>query len=127
MRSIFSHPGHASLEFSPQERVERVRASDPEQLAQALLFLSGYAPAVFDAALDAVEPVDENDDPDAGEESEPFCAACAERIGIFLRLGLEWRHYNGEDQGPFEIFDPGPEPVVTWRPVTSIPAVGVMS
>jgi hypothetical protein len=129
MRSIFSHPGHASLEFSPLERVERVRAADPEQQAQALLFLSGYAPAVFDAALDAVEPVDENDDPDAGEEeSEPFCAACADRIGIFLRLGLEWRHYCGGDPGgPFEIFDPGHEPAVTWRPVTSIPAVGVMS
>ena len=77
---------------------------------------------------DAVEPIDENDDPDAGEESEPFCAACAERIGIFLRLGLEWRHYSGDDPGgPFEIFDPGHEPVVTWRPVTSIPAVGVTS
>jgi hypothetical protein len=128
MRSIFGHPGHTSLEFSPQERVERVRAASSEQQAQALLFLSGYAPAVFDAALDAVEPIDENDDPDAGEESEPFCAACGEHIGIFLRLGLEWRHYcGGEPGGPFEIFDPGHEPVVTWRPVTSIPAVGVMS
>jgi hypothetical protein len=124
MRSIFSHPGHASLEFSPQERVERVRVASPEQQAQALLFLSGYAPAVFDAALDAVEPIDENDDPDAGEESEPFCAACAERIGIFLRLGLEWRHYSGDGpDGPFGVFDRGHEPVVTWRPVTSIPAV----
>jgi hypothetical protein len=128
MRSIFSHPGHASLEFSPQERVERLRAASPEQQAQALLFLSGYAPAVFDAVLDAVEPGDENDDPDAGEESEPFCAACGERIGIFLRLGLDWWHYRGEEPGgPFETFDPGHEPVVTWRPATSIPAVGVRS
>jgi hypothetical protein len=128
MRSIFSHPGHASLEFSPQERVERVRAACPEQQAQALLFLSGYAPAVFDAALDAAEPIDENDDPDAGEESEPFCAACAARIGIFLRLGLEWRHYSGDEPGgPFEIFDPGHEPVVTWRPAMNSPAVGVTS
>jgi hypothetical protein len=128
MRSIFSHPGHASLEFSPQERVEHVRSAGPEQQAQALLFLSGYAPAVFDAALDAVEPVDENDDPDAGEESEPFCAACAERIGIFLRLGLEWRHYRDDEPGgPFKVFDPGHEPVVTWRPVTSIAAAGVTS
>jgi hypothetical protein len=124
MRSIFSHPGHASLAFSPQERVERVRVTSPEQQAQALQFLSGYAPAVFDAA----EPIDENDDPDAGEESEPFCAACAERIGIFLRLGLEWRHYSGDDPGgPFEVFDPGHEPVVTWRSVTSIPVVGMTS
>jgi hypothetical protein len=128
MRSIFSHPGHAALVFSPQERVERVRAASPEQQAQALVFLSGYAPAVFDAALDAVEPIDEDDDPDAGEESEPFCAACADRIGIFLRLGLEWRHYSGrEPGGPFEIFDPGHEPVVAWRAITSIPAVSMMS
>jgi hypothetical protein len=128
MRSIFSHPGRASLEFSPQERVERVRTVDPEQQAQALLFLSGYAPTVFDAVLDAVEPIDENDDPFAGEESEPFCAACTEPIGIFLRLGLEWRHYScDEPGGPFEIFDPGHEPVVTWRPVASISAVGVTS
>jgi hypothetical protein len=128
VRSIFSHPGHVSLEFSPQERVERLCAASPEQQAQALLFLSGYAPAVFDAVLDAVEPCDEDADPDAGEESEPFRGACAERIGIFLRLGLGWRHYRGEEPGgPFEIFDPGHEPVVTWRPATSIPAVGVRS
>jgi hypothetical protein len=124
MRSIFSHPGRAALEFSPQERVERLGAVSPEQTRQALLFLSGYAPAVFDAALDAVEPCEEDDDPDAGEDAEPFCAVCAERVGIFLRVGLDWQHYRGEDPGgPFEIFDPGHEPVVTWRPATDLAAV----
>ena len=124
MHTIFSRPGHVALEFSPQERVERLRAVSPEQTRQALLFLSGYAPAVFDAALDAVEPCEEDDDPDAGEDAEPFCAVCAERVGIFLRVGLDWRHYRGEDPGgPFEIFDPGHDPVVTWCPATDLAAV----
>jgi hypothetical protein len=123
MRSIFSQPGNAALEFSPQERVERLGAVSPRQQTQALLFLSGYAPAVFDAVLDAVEPCDENDNPDAGQDAEPFCAACAERVGIFLRHGLDWRHYRGEEPGgPFEIFDPGHEPAVTWRPAVGIAA-----
>jgi len=37
--------------------------------------------------LDAVEPCDEDADPDFEEDSEPFCTVCAERVGIFLRLG----------------------------------------
>jgi hypothetical protein len=124
MRSIFSHPGHAALEFSPQERVERLGTVGPEQQRQALLFLSGYAPAAFDTVLDAVEPCDENDAPGTGEDAEPFCAVCAERVGIFLLLGLDWRHYRGEEPGgPFEIFDPGHEPTVIWRSATDMAAV----
>lgn len=112
MRTIFQHPGRAVLEFSPQERTERLTATTPRQQTEALLFLSGYAPAVFDAVLDAVEPFDEI--PAAAEDAEPCCAVCGERVGIFLMLGLDWRHYRGEDPGgPFEIFDPGHDPVVT--------------
>jgi hypothetical protein len=123
MRSIFRHPGHATLEFSPQERTERLGTANPEQQRQALVFLSGYAPAVFDTILDAVEPCDETADPAAAEDAEPFCATCAERVGIFLRLGLDWRHYRGDEpDGPFEIFDPGHEPVVTWHPATDMTA-----
>jgi hypothetical protein len=114
MRSIFRHPGHAVLEFSPQERTERLAATTPRQRTEALLFLSGYAPAVFDAVLDAVEPFDET--ADALEDAEPSCAVCGERVGIFLLLGLDWRHYRGQEPGgPFELFDPGHEPVVTWH------------
>jgi hypothetical protein len=124
VRSIFSHPDHAALEFSPQERVERLGTITSEQQRQALLFLSGYAPAVFDTALDAVEPFDENDHPDAGEDAEPFCAACGESVGIFLRIGPDWQHYHGEGPGgPFEIFDPGHEPTVTWRLAADMAAV----
>lgn len=124
MTSIFGHPGQAAHDFSLQARVERLHAASLEQQTQALLFLSGYAPATFDTVLDAAEHLDENDAPDVGNESEPFCATCTERVGIFLRLGLDWRHYRGEEPGgPFEIFDPGHEPVVTWRPATDVPRV----
>jgi hypothetical protein len=121
MRSIFRHPGTAVLDFSPQERAERLTTLSPRRQTEALLFLSGYAPAVFDAALDAVEPCDETGAPEAGEEAEPSCAVCSERVGIFLRLGQEWRHYRGEEPGgPFEIYDPGHEPVLTRRPAARI-------
>jgi hypothetical protein len=123
MMSIFRHPGHAVLEFSPQERTERLTATTPRQRTEALLFLSGYSPAVFDAVLDAVEPFDEIVDPDAGEDAEPTCSVCGERLGIFLLLGLDWRHYRGQDPGgPFEIYDPGHEPVLTWNPTPRIAA-----
>jgi hypothetical protein len=123
LRSIFRHPGHAVLEFSPQERTERLTATTPRQRTGALLFLSGYAPAVFDTVLDAVEPSDETAAPDASEDAGQRCAVCPERVGIFLLLGLDWRHHRGENPGgPFEIFDPGHEPIVTWCPVVGVAA-----
>lgn len=65
-----------------------------------------------------------------GSGLEPVCVICGEKIGIFLRLGLDWRHYretresslvSGQDRlsgtgvGQIELFDPGHAPVVTWR------------
>jgi hypothetical protein len=121
MRSSFNHPGRAVLEFSPQERTERLTATTPRQRTEALLFLAGYSPAVFDAILDAVEPFDESDDPHADEDAQPTCAVCREHVGIFLLLGLDWRHYRGVDPGgPFEIFDAGHDPIVTWHPAARI-------
>jgi hypothetical protein len=54
------HDGKATLAFSPQERVEQIQAMDTRQMAYALTFLSGYAPAVFDAVLGITtqEPLD---------------------------------------------------------------------
>jgi hypothetical protein len=58
------------------------------------------------------------------------CGIRGEEIGIFLRLGLDWRHYretresglvgdqdrlSGTGIGQIELFDPGHAPVVTWR------------
>jgi hypothetical protein len=53
--------------------------------------------------LDAVEPEDEGASEDL-EGSEPYCAFSMERVGIFLHLGLDWRHYRGEEaSAPFEM------------------------
>jgi hypothetical protein len=123
MRTIFRHPGRATLEFSPQERAERLAATTPRQRTEALLFLSGYAPATLDVVLDAVEPFDETADPEAGDDTRPACAECGESIGIFLLLGLDWRHYRGQEPGgPFEIYDPGHDPVLTWQPAVGLAA-----
>lgn len=66
----------------------------------------------------------------SGSEPEPMCGICGEAIGIFLRLGLDWRHYRetrdaiiaggehrlgGTGVGQIELFDPGHAPAVTWR------------
>jgi hypothetical protein len=45
----------AALAFSPQERMERLQALDSFQMMFALTFLSGYAPAVFDAVIDIAD------------------------------------------------------------------------
>jgi hypothetical protein len=82
-----------------------------KQRTDALLWLSGYAPAVFDDVIDAVQPCpgDGTDDP------APFCEQCGADIGIFLKLGLDWRHYRGTIPGPLELYDPGHRPVLAWR------------
>jgi hypothetical protein len=99
-------------------RINRLGTATAGQQREALLFLSGYAPAVFDAVLDSVEAHDE-DESGAGEEAEPFCGFCGEHIGIFQRTGPYWMHYRGEEPGgPFQIIDRGHDPVVTWRLVT---------
>jgi hypothetical protein len=36
-------------------------------------------------------------------------------FGIFLKFGLDWRHYTGTDLSDIEIHDPGHQPVLVWR------------
>lgn len=110
-----------------RQRMERLRTFSPEQMATALIWLSGYDPGTFDAVLDAAEPCLEDEDLSI-RDPEPVCSLCGSAIGIFLRLGLEWRHYReirdaareGEQGsygrfGQIELFDPGHAAVVTWR------------
>jgi hypothetical protein len=105
--------GHAR--FDPEVRINRLATATARQQREALLFLSGYAPAVFNTVLESVEAHDE-DESGAGEEAEPICGFCGERTGIFQRTGPYWMHYRGEQSGgPFQIVDPGHDPVVTWR------------
>jgi hypothetical protein len=95
---------------------DRIAALSPEDTSAGLLWLAMNFPAVCDAMLDKVE-YDAIDDPDPGREPEPFCAECGAAIGIFLRFGLDWRHYRGDGTiiGQIEQFDPGHDSIVAWR------------
>jgi hypothetical protein len=123
---------HDAQRIGARERMDRLRAFSPDQMAAGLIWLLGYDQRTFDAVLDAVEP--RVGDADLfGSEPEPVCGICGLPIGIFLRLGLDRRHYRetrdsnligdrerlggtGVGQvGQVELFDPGHAPVVTWR------------
>ena len=46
----------------------------------------------------------------------PVCGRCGADIGIFIKFGLNWRHYReGAALGQAEIFDPGHVPELTWH------------
>jgi hypothetical protein len=100
------------------ERLARLRTLDPVRMTEALTWLSGYSPTVFDATLDATEPCTADDTPDPAQNPEPFCEVCGADVGIFLRFGLDWRHYRGDGTtaGLIELFDPGHAPIIAWRP-----------
>ncbi len=111
MGPSLTQPVQAASKITPEDRMERLGALTQKQCADALLRLSGYAPAVFDAVIDAVQPWpgDGSDDP------VPFCKQCGANIGIFLKFGLDWRHYRGATFDEIELFDPGHAPVLAWR------------
>jgi hypothetical protein len=110
MESIFSQPALA------QDRIDRLTALTPQDTAAGLLWLALNSPAICDAMLDKID-YDAIDEPDPGREPEPFCGECGAHIGIFLRYGLDWRHFRGDPTiiGQIELFDPGHQPVVAWR------------
>jgi hypothetical protein len=120
---------HDAQQIQARERMDRLWTCSPDQMAAGLIWLLGYDQRTFDAVLDAVEPCAEDEDL-FGSDPEPVCGICGEKIGIFLRLGLDWRHYretrdsslvgdqdrlSGTGIGQIELFDPGHAPVVTWR------------
>jgi hypothetical protein len=99
-----------------QDRIARLTALTPQDAHAGLLWLAMNYPDTCDAMLDKID-YDAIDDPDPGREPEPFCAECGANIGIFLRYGLEWRHFRGDGTiiGQIELLDPGHQPVVSWR------------
>jgi len=119
-----------------EERRERVRMCLPEQWGDALLYLSGYAPEVFDAVMDTIDPCGQDADPEEDGGMVPFCEACGANVGIFLRRGPDWKHWrvvrgavpprpgaeagrvsdDWDSRGPFEVFEPGHAPLLAWRP-----------
>jgi hypothetical protein len=109
--------------YGGDDRCEaRLRGLTSQQLADRLNWLSWYQPGIFTAVMDYGQFSDDlaaDTDPDDlghAEDPVPVCARCGSDIGIFLKFGLQWRHYRGgEVLGQAEIFDPGHEPEPAWR------------
>ena len=103
--------------FAQRDRIDRLAALTPEDKTAGLVWLAVHAPATCDAMLDALESDAWDDAAAACEEPEPYCLLCDTDVGIFLRFGLDWRHYAGDGTaaGHIELFDPGHVPVVAWR------------
>jgi hypothetical protein len=115
---------------------ERLRGLSPQQLLEAMQFLAWWSPGVFTAVLDYCEAgnwgtddfdpdpaPDPEDDDDAVTDLAPYCGRCGGDLGIFLRFGLDWRHYSGSGLDDIELYEPGHAPELAWRaPVTAVPA-----
>ena len=109
MRSIIAEGGGA------RSRLDRVAAATCDQLKMALIALSDFSPDAFDYAMDEAESAD---DSFSSHEAVPVCAVCGESVGIFVGLGLDWRHFAGDGAtaGQQRVYDAGHAPVVTWQP-----------
>jgi hypothetical protein len=111
MGHSLTDPAPAAHRITAEDRLERIGQLTSKQCTDALLWLAGYAPDVFDAVTEAVEPCAG----DGSEDPEPVCATCGGDIGVFLKFGLDWRHYRGTDLKDIELHDPGHRPVLAWR------------
>jgi hypothetical protein len=95
------------------DRLDRLAAIDAEHKEMALLFLSGYAPHIFDDVLDATEPITGYS---LGDDAEPYCITCGASVGVFPTLGDGWRHYRGDGiTAKAEPYDAGHPAVIGWR------------
>ena len=110
MRSVIAEGGGA------RSRLDRVAAATCEQLKTALIVLSDVSPDAFDYAMEAAESGDENSGA-AAREAAPVCAICGDTVGIFVGLGLDWRHFAGDGvtAGRQRVYDAGHVPVVAWQ------------
>ena len=120
-RDILADAGQGTrLVCDPGGRLARLAPLDPDRLAESLVFLAGFAPAVFDSILDATEPCLDDERPLDEDALEPFCGVCGSRAGVFVSRGSEWLHYTGDpanhDVDPYETDH---APVIAWRPADS--------
>jgi hypothetical protein len=105
----------------------RLRGLTHQQLADRLMWLAWYQPGIFNAVMDYMEFSDalaadadpaspRPDDRSCDGEPAPVCGRCGADIGIFVKFGLDWRHYReGTTLGQAEIFDPGHTAELAWR------------
>jgi hypothetical protein len=115
VRSILPASGITGRRVPAQahDRLDRLAAIDAEHKEMALIFLSGYAPHVFDDVLDATEPITGYS---LGDDTEPYCMTCGASAGVFPTLGDGWRHYRGDGiTAKAEPYDAGHPAVIGWR------------
>jgi hypothetical protein len=106
------------------DRLDRLAAIDAEHKEIALMFLSGYAPGIFDAVIDATEPIaaEPVTGYSLGDDAEPYCVTCGASAGVFPALGDGWRHYRGDGiTARAEPYEAGHVPVIGWRPDRDAP------
>jgi hypothetical protein len=106
----------------------RLRGLTHQQLADRLTWLAWYQPGIFTAVMDYMDFIDAlaaDADPTSPDrhsrrhdgEPAPVCGRCGADIGIFIKFGLDYRHYReGAVLGQAEIFDPGHAAELAWRP-----------
>ena len=117
MPTIIAPPGndaHANPDQAARHRADRLAKATPEQIQNALAYLSAIDPEAFEIAFTAVTPADDETLED--EEPTPLCRRCGGMIGIFPDRGLQWRHFRGDGatSGAQETYDPGHAAQVTW-------------
>lgn len=105
-------------------RLARLAALDADRRSEALTFLAGYAPGIFDAIVAATEPCTSDDHPAGDDALEPFCTQCGARAGIFTARGGDWLHYTGQvGDNNVHPYDTDHAPVIAWRPTPGIVVV----
>ena len=77
---------HANPAQAARQRADRLAKATPEQIENALAYLSGIDPEAFEIALTAVTTPDDETLED--EEPIPLCRRCGAMIGIFPDRGL---------------------------------------
>ena len=117
MQTIIAPSGndaHANPDEAARHRADRLAKATPEQIENALAYLSAIDPEAFEIAFTAVTTT--ADEPVEDEEPIPLCRRCGAMIGIFPDRGLQWRHFRGDGiaSGAQEVYDPGHAAQVTW-------------
>ena len=111
---IARHGAHANPDQAARQCADRLAKATPEQIENALAYLSAIDPEAFEIAFTAVTTA--SDETLEDEEPTPLCRRCGAMIGIFPDRGLQWRHFRGGGitSGAQEIYDPGHAARVTW-------------
>jgi hypothetical protein len=108
------NPAHANPDQAAQRRADRLARATPEQIEEALAYLSVIDPEAFEIAFTGVAMPDSESMED--EQPIPVCRRCGGMVGIFPDRSLQWRHFRGDGStsGAQEIYDPGHVAEVTW-------------